>query len=77
MISTEARFGDLCRADKLRLQKLIQELAKSSKEVGEKQKQIDALQNILEENTKQKGLIEAERTGAFHFIGRMTAQHFL
>ena len=64
MISSEPyRFSNLCRQDKIRLQNLIQELAKASQSLAVKDKQIQELQKTLDQNKDEKSEIETQKNG--------------
>lgn len=57
----ELRFGNLCKADKLRLQQLIKELATSSKLLSEKDSKIEQLELDLKNKKNEQSQIEHER----------------
>ena len=67
MERAEVRFNNLCVEDKLRLQKLIKELATASQQLNQKNERIEKLEIDLAEKQKEQAKINLERKGtAFH-----------
>ena len=62
----EVRFHNLCVDDKLRLQKLIKELATASQQLNQKNEKIQKLEIDLAEKQKEQAKIDLERKG-MHF----------
>ena len=63
MERAEVRFHNLCVDDKLRLQKLIKELATASQQLNQKNKRIEKLEIDLAEKQKEQAKIDLERKG--------------
>ena len=59
----EVRFHNLCVDDKLRLQKLIKELATASQQLNQKNEKIQKLEIDLAEKQKEQAKIDLERKG--------------
>ena len=59
----EVRFHNLCVDDKLRLQKLIKELATASQQLNQKNEKIQKLEIDLAERQKEQAQIDLERKG--------------
>merc|ERR1711990_332387 len=64
MERAEVRFNNLCVEDKLRLQKLIKELATASKQLNQKNERIEKLEIDLAEKQKEQAKINLERKEA-------------
>jgi len=64
MERAEVRFNNLCVEDKLRLQKLIKELATASQQLNLKNEKIQKLETDLEEKQKEQSRIDLERQEA-------------
>ena len=58
-------FGQLCNQDKLRLQSLINELAKSNDELKQREKRIDELEAKLLEKENLYKKVESAKSGNF------------
>ena len=65
MERAEVRFNNLCVEDKLRLQKLIKELATASQQLNQKNERIEKLEIDLAEKQKEQARIDLERKGTF------------
>lgn len=63
MERAEVRFNNLCVEDKLRLQKLIKELATASQQLNQKNERIEKLEIDLAEKQKEQAKINLERKG--------------
>ena len=63
MERAEVRFNNLCVEDKLRLQKLIKELATASQQLNQKNERIEKLEIDLAEKQKEQARIDLERKG--------------
>ena len=63
MERAEVRFNNLCVEDKLRLQKLIKELATASQQLNQKNDRIEKLEIDLAEKQKEQARIDLERKG--------------
>ena len=63
MERAEVRFNNLCVEDKLRLQKLIKELATASQQLNQKNERIEKLEIDLAEKQKDQARIDLERKG--------------
>ena len=63
MERVEVRFNNLCVEDKLRLQKLIKELATASQQLNQKNERIEKLEIDLAEKQKEQTRIDLERKG--------------
>ena len=68
MERAEVRFNNLCVEDKLRLQKLIKELATASQQLNLKNEKIQKLETDLEEKQKEQSRIDLERQGKFDLL---------
>merc|ERR1712235_6122 len=64
MKRAEVRFNNLCVEDKLRLQKLIKELATASQQLNQKNERIEKLEIDLAEKQKEQAKIDLERKEA-------------
>jgi len=64
MERAEVRFNNLCVEDKLRLQKLIKELATASQQLNQKNERIEKLEIDLAEKQKEQARIDLERKEA-------------
>jgi len=64
MERAEVRFHNLCVDDKLRLQKLIKELATASQQLNQKNERIEKLEIDLAEKQKEQAKIDLERKEA-------------
>merc|ERR1711931_196794 len=64
MERAEVRFNNLCVEDKLRLQKLIKELATASQQLNQKNERIEKLEIDLAEKQKEQTRIDLERKEA-------------
>merc|ERR1712235_35242 len=64
MERAEVRFHNLCVDDKLRLQKLIKELATASQQLNQKNERIEKLEIDLAQKQKEQAKIDKERKEA-------------